>query len=61
MQDLQTSSASAATGTLEAYFAPFRTNTIGHDAVFDSPYGPQNLLYADWITFFSLVSEYLVI
>ncbi|MEQ9104577.1 MAG: aminotransferase class V-fold PLP-dependent enzyme [Rhodothermales bacterium] len=34
---------------LEAWFAPFRENTIGMDATFDSPYGTQRVVYADWI------------
>jgi selenocysteine lyase/cysteine desulfurase len=33
----------------EAYFRPFRENTIGHDFYFDSPYGRQKMIYADWI------------
>ena len=40
---------SLAKSTLESYFAPFRKNTIGIDAIFQSPYGPQKLIYADWI------------
>lgn len=35
--------------TLEAWFEPFRRNIIGHDARFETPYGPQKLVYADWI------------
>ena len=34
---------------LEKYFEKFRTNTVGHDATFISPYGEQRLIYADWI------------
>ena len=34
---------------LEKYFKPFRDQVIGEDATFDSPYGPQNIIYADWI------------
>ncbi|CAH8283524.1 selenocysteine lyase/cysteine desulfurase [Mariniflexile fucanivorans] len=34
--------------SLEAYFAPFRQNIIGIDAEFDSPYGKQKIIYADW-------------
>ena len=33
---------------LEAYFAPFRTNMIGQDQEFDSPYGRKKIVYADW-------------
>jgi selenocysteine lyase/cysteine desulfurase len=35
--------------SLEAWFAPFRRNTIGFDARFDTAYGRQTLVYADWI------------
>lgn len=34
---------------LEKYFSSFRNNILGIDAVFDSPYGKQKLIYADWI------------
>ena len=34
---------------LEKYFEPFRKNTIGYDAVYESPYGDKRLVYADWI------------
>jgi selenocysteine lyase/cysteine desulfurase len=34
---------------LEQYFERYRLNTIGHDGEFDSPYGRQRLVYADWI------------
>jgi len=34
---------------MEKYFEKFRKNTIGHDLVFDSPYGKQKMIYADWI------------
>jgi selenocysteine lyase/cysteine desulfurase len=33
---------------LEAYFAPFRENVVGHDLEFDTPYGRRKLVYADW-------------
>jgi selenocysteine lyase/cysteine desulfurase len=33
---------------LENYFRPFRKNIIGYDTTFESPYGRQKLLYADW-------------
>jgi len=36
-------------GNLEQYFSEFRKNTIGNDATFESPYGLQKLIYADWI------------
>lgn len=35
--------------SLEQHFEYFRKNTIGNDLVFNSPYGPQQLVYADWI------------
>ena len=35
--------------SLEQHFDHFRKNTIGNDLVFNSPYGPQQLVYADWI------------
>jgi len=34
--------------SLEAYFAPFRANIIGIDQEFESPFGRQRILYADW-------------
>ncbi len=33
---------------LEEYFAPFRENTVGVDQYFESPYGRQKVIYADW-------------
>lgn len=35
--------------SLENYFEQFRKNIIGIDAEFESPYGTQKLIYADWI------------
>ena len=35
--------------SLENYFDTYRNNTIGVDHQFESVYGTQNLLYADWI------------
>ncbi len=35
--------------SLGNYFAPFRENIIGIDAVIDTPYGIKSLIYADWI------------
>ncbi len=34
---------------LEKYFSKFRKNIIGIDKTFDTPYGEQKLIYADWI------------
>ena len=34
---------------LEAYFAPFRKQIIGIDAVIPTPWGSKPLVYADWI------------
>jgi len=31
------------------HFDVFREQTIGHDAVYETPYGTQRMLYADWI------------
>jgi selenocysteine lyase/cysteine desulfurase len=33
---------------LEAYFQPFRQHVIGIDQAFDTPYGRQQIVYADW-------------
>ncbi len=35
-------------GSLEEYFAPFRSGIIGHDQCFPTPYGQRRILYADW-------------
>ncbi len=34
---------------LEKYFEQFRKNIVGIDASFQTPYGEQKLVYADWI------------
>ena len=34
---------------LEDWFAPFRANTVGVEQRFDSPFGSQRIVYADWI------------
>ncbi|HPE77211.1 MAG TPA: aminotransferase class V-fold PLP-dependent enzyme [Draconibacterium sp.] len=34
---------------LEKYFEKFRNNIIGIDQTFQSPYGEQKIVYADWI------------
>lgn len=34
---------------MKGYFDKFRKNIIGNDLVFPSPYGMQQMLYADWI------------
>ncbi len=34
---------------LETYFDKFRQNIVGNDATFQSPYGTQKVVYADWI------------
>ncbi len=34
---------------LEKYFEPFRKNIVGIDTTYQSPYGPQKIIYADWI------------
>ncbi len=33
---------------LETYFRQFRSNIVGVDQTFNSPYGLQNIIYADW-------------
>lgn len=33
---------------LEKYFEPFRSNIIGIDQQFDSPFGKKKIIYADW-------------
>ncbi len=33
---------------LEDYFAPFRKNIVGIDQAFETPYGTQRIVYADW-------------
>src|SRR3954470_21181844 len=33
---------------LENYFAAFRKNIIGQEQVFQSPFGPKKIVYADW-------------
>ncbi len=34
---------------MDSYFQPFRDNIIGIDQRFDSPFGTQRIVYADWI------------
>ena len=34
---------------LEDYFSSFRENIIGIDASYDSPFGEQKIIYADWV------------
>jgi selenocysteine lyase/cysteine desulfurase len=34
--------------TLEEYFQPFRSQVIGMNQEFDSPYGKKKIIYADW-------------
>ena len=33
----------------ECYFSKFRENTVGINHTFESVYGEQNLVYADWV------------
>ncbi|NMH89956.1 aminotransferase class V-fold PLP-dependent enzyme [Flavivirga sp. Y03] len=33
---------------LELYFEPFRNNIVGFNKSFESPYGKQKIIYADW-------------
>lgn len=34
---------------LEKYFSKYRENIVGVDSTFETPYGEQKLIYADWI------------
>ncbi|MCA1757534.1 MAG: aminotransferase class V-fold PLP-dependent enzyme [Bacteroidales bacterium] len=34
---------------LEKYFEPFRSNIVGQDSVFISPFGERRIIYFDWI------------
>ncbi len=34
---------------LEQYFQPYRENTVGIDAEYETPYGRQRIVYGDWI------------
>jgi selenocysteine lyase/cysteine desulfurase len=34
--------------SLENYFSSFRSNTIGHQQIFESPLGTKKIIYADW-------------
>lgn len=34
--------------SLEQYFKPFRDNIVGIDQTFESPFGPQKMVYTDW-------------
>ena len=34
--------------SLQQYFDQFRQNVIGKDQVFESPFGKQKIIYADW-------------
>lgn len=42
---------------LEEYFSSFRSKVIGQDAGFHSPYGYQDIIYADWTASGRLYSE----
>ncbi len=33
----------------EKYFSPFREKTVGTQVTYNGPYGPQTMIYADWI------------
>jgi len=34
---------------MEKYFQQFRNNTIGNELEFETPYGKQKMIYADWV------------
>ena len=36
-------------GELDKYFEKYRKNIIGHDKIFQTPYGDKKIHYADWI------------
>lgn len=36
-------------GRMEKYFEHFRQQTIGNDLEFNSPFGKQKMIYADWV------------
>jgi len=35
--------------SLDDYFKPFRENIIGREQTFNSPFGEQKIIYADWV------------
>lgn len=37
------------TVSLEQYFEQFRNNIVGHNQTFQTPFGEQRIIYADWI------------
>ena len=43
--------------SLQKYFEQFRSNIVGSEATFYSPYGKQNIVYADWIASGRLYSK----
>ena len=44
---------------LEEYFKKYRDNIIGIDQTFDSPYGLQKIIYADWTASGRLYRPYI--
>ncbi|MBN2173767.1 MAG: hypothetical protein JW731_06535, partial [Bacteroidales bacterium] len=34
---------------MEKYFRKFREQTVGNEMLFETPYGLQKMIYADWI------------
>ncbi|MCB0571035.1 MAG: selenocysteine lyase, partial [Phaeodactylibacter sp.] len=34
--------------SLEQYFEPFRQKIIGYEQMFETPFGPKRIVYADW-------------
>jgi len=48
MIPLSKSLATARIGKLEDYFSVYRNNIIGNQQAFESPYGNQRIVYADW-------------
>jgi selenocysteine lyase/cysteine desulfurase len=48
MNNALTKPESTHTSPLEEYFELYRKNVIGCEATFDSPFGAQKVIYADW-------------
>ncbi|MCX6250883.1 MAG: aminotransferase class V-fold PLP-dependent enzyme [Bacteroidetes bacterium] len=49
LKDPNHTSSSGEFNTLEKYFTVFRENTLGYNHRYQTPYGRQTMLYADWI------------
>ena len=49
MIDAPTATDQEATPSLEQHFAKFRDGIIGQHQTFETPFGVQKIVYADWI------------